>query len=175
MMSLLRTIRPLEQAIAQSRVGRTYQSFTTVVLTWLVRAGAGPWPDRRRHALGEPEVLCLLHIALSMSKTRRSWFTSQSNKALVTVPFASKVVCRRPKPEFRAQHERPGFLRLATTLNNLWDSLVEEPMAQLHGCATQFRIYSVQHNARARGHKRGEEGSFLSTPRPRSTTIRCPR
>jgi hypothetical protein len=26
------------------------------------------------------------------------------------VPFAQKAVCRRPKPEFRAEDERPGFL-----------------------------------------------------------------
>jgi hypothetical protein len=58
-MSPLRTIRPLEQAIARSRVGRTSQPFTTVVLTDLVRAGAGTWPDRRRHALGEQGLLCL--------------------------------------------------------------------------------------------------------------------
>jgi hypothetical protein len=50
------------------------------------------------------------HMALSQLKTRRPWFISRSNKALATVPFLSKVVCRRPKPEFRAEHERPGFL-----------------------------------------------------------------
>lgn len=42
-------------ALARSRVGRTSQPFTMVALTVLVRAGAGPWPDRRCHALGESE------------------------------------------------------------------------------------------------------------------------
>jgi len=40
-MSLLRTIRPLEQATIRSRVGRTSQPFTTAAFTMLVRAGAG--------------------------------------------------------------------------------------------------------------------------------------
>ena len=35
------------------------------------------------------------------------------------------------KPPFRAQYERPGF----PTANDLWAALVDEPMAQLHGCA----------------------------------------
>ena len=56
-MSLLRTIRPLEQATIRSRVGRTSQPFTTVAFTALVRAGAGSRPYRRRHALGESELL----------------------------------------------------------------------------------------------------------------------
>ena len=98
-MSLLRTIRTLERAIAQSRVGWTSQPFMMVVLTSLIRGGAGPLPDRRRHALGESRLLCLLHIALSLSNPRHSWFTSQSNKALATAPFGSKVICRRPKSE----------------------------------------------------------------------------
>jgi hypothetical protein len=50
------------------------------------------------------------HMALSQLKRRRPWFISRSNKALATLPFLSKVVCRRPKPEFHAEHERPGFL-----------------------------------------------------------------
>jgi hypothetical protein len=98
-MSLLRATRPLERAIAQSRVGWTSQPFMTVVLTSLIRSGAGPWPDRRRHALGESGLRCLLHITLSSSNTRRPRFTSQSNEALATAPFVSKAICRRPKPE----------------------------------------------------------------------------
>jgi hypothetical protein len=95
-MSLLRTIWPLERAIARSRVGWTSQPFRMVVLTSLVCGGAGPLPDRRRHALVETGFLCLPHISLS-SYTRQPWFTGQSNKALTTAPFA-KVICRRPKP-----------------------------------------------------------------------------
>ena len=48
-------------ALARSRVGRTSQAFTTVALTALVRADAGPWPDRRRHALGESECCICSH------------------------------------------------------------------------------------------------------------------
>jgi hypothetical protein len=98
-MSLLRMIRPLERAIAQSRVGWTSQPFMMVVLTSLIRGGAGPLPDRRRHALGESGLLCLLYMTLSSSNARRPWFTNRSNKALATAPFVPKVICRRPKPE----------------------------------------------------------------------------
>jgi len=97
-MSLLRTIRTLEGASAPSRVGWTSQPFTAAILTKLIRGGSGSVPDRRRHALGESGLLCSIHIALSSSNPRRSWFTSQSSKALATAPFASKVICRRPKP-----------------------------------------------------------------------------
>ena len=64
-MSLLRTIWPLERAIAQSRVGWTSQPFMMVVLTSLIRGGTGPLPDRRRHALGESGLQCSIQIALS--------------------------------------------------------------------------------------------------------------
>jgi len=140
--SLLRTIRPLEQAIAfapaWSRVGRTSQPFATVALTSLVRADAGLWPDRRLHALGERELLCLL-IALSFLKKRRPWFISLSNKALATVPSPSGMVGHFLKPQFRAQHERPGFLTARNhVIRPLGLALVDEPMAQLHGCASHF-------------------------------------
>jgi hypothetical protein len=42
-------------ALAPSRVGRASQPCTMAALTYLARAGAGLWPDRRRHALGEWE------------------------------------------------------------------------------------------------------------------------
>ena len=42
-------------ALAHSRVGRASQPFTMAALTYLARAGAGLWPDRCRHALGESE------------------------------------------------------------------------------------------------------------------------
>jgi hypothetical protein len=97
-MSLGRTIRSLEQAIAQSRVGWTSQPFMAVVLTEF-SGGAGPLPDQQHHALGESGLLSLFYIARSSSKTRRPQFTSQSNKSLAKAPFASNVICRRPKPE----------------------------------------------------------------------------
>jgi hypothetical protein len=68
-MSLQPTSRPLEQATIPSRVGRTSQPFTTAAFTVFVRAGAGPSPDRRRHALGESDGS--LHIVGSLEKTRR--------------------------------------------------------------------------------------------------------
>ena len=49
------------------------------------------------------------HIARSFLKRRCPWFISPSNKALATVPFPSGMVGRFLKPQFRAQHERPGF------------------------------------------------------------------
>ena len=94
-MSLLRTIRPLEQATIRSRVGRISQPFTTAAFTVLVRAGAGSRPYRRRHALGESD--CSLHIARSYDKTRCPWFLSPSNKALATAPFPSGMVGRFPE------------------------------------------------------------------------------
>ena len=107
MMSLLRTIRPLEQATIRSRVGRTSQPFTAAAFTVLVRAGAGSRPYRRRHALGESD--CSLHIAGSFEKTHCPRFLSPSNKAPATAPFPSEMVARFLKPQFRAQAERPGF------------------------------------------------------------------
>src|SRR5690242_11100394 len=53
--------RPL--ALARSWVRRISRPFTTVVLMHLVRAGAGPWPDRPRRALGEPRC-CGSHRSL---------------------------------------------------------------------------------------------------------------
>ena len=50
------------------------------------------------------------HMALSWFKRRRPWFINWSNNALATVPFPSGMVGRFLKPQFRAQHERPGFL-----------------------------------------------------------------
>src|SRR5208337_762150 len=106
-MSLLRTIRPFEQATIRSRVGRTSQPFTAAAFTVLVRAGAGSRPYRRRHALGESD--CSLHIAGSFEKTHCPRFLSPSNKAPATAPFPSEMVARFLKPQFCAQVERPGF------------------------------------------------------------------
>ena len=50
------------------------------------------------------------HMALSWFKRRRPWFINWSNNALATVSFPSGMVGRFLKPQFRAQHERPGFL-----------------------------------------------------------------
>jgi hypothetical protein len=42
-----------------------------------------------------------------------------------------------PKPQFRHRHERPGFPTANGQISNeLKAALVDEPMAQLHGCAT---------------------------------------
>ncbi len=45
------------------------------------------------------------------------------------------------KPQFRAQHERLGFLTARNHVRRpLGLALVDQPMAQLHGCASHFRI-----------------------------------
>ncbi len=136
-MSPLRTIRPLEQATFRSRVGRTSQPFTTAAFTVLVRAGAGSRPFRRRHALGESD--CSLHIARSFEKTRCPRFLSPSNKALATAPFPSGMVARFPEaPNFVLKPKGRAFRRLRTMFNDVWAALVDEPMSQLHGCATRL-------------------------------------
>jgi len=90
------------------------------------------------HALGESELLCLL-IAISFLKKRRPWFISWSNKALATVPSLSGMVGHLLKPQFRAQHERSGFLTARNHVRRpLGLALVDQPMAQLHGCAWHF-------------------------------------
>jgi len=105
-------------------------------------------------ALGESETLNLLHIARSFSETRCPWFLSPSNRALATAPFPSGMVGRFLKPKTRAQHERLGFLTANDHVERpLGLALGDEKMARLHGCATQLRSDSGQHNARERGHK----------------------
>ena len=79
------------------------------------------------------------HIALSFFKTRRPWFIGWSNKALATAPFPLGMVGRSLKPQFRAQHERPGFLTASDHVERpLGLALVDEPRARLHGCARQI-------------------------------------
>src|SRR4029077_19681231 len=46
------------------------------------------------HALGESEMLDLLHIARSFAETRCPWLLSPPNKALATAPFPSGMVGR---------------------------------------------------------------------------------
>ena len=106
-MSLLRTIRPFEQATIRSRVGRTSQPFTTAAFTVLVRAGAGSRPFRRRHALGESD--CSLHIARSFEKTRCPRFLNPSNKALATAPFPSGMVARFPEAPISCSSRKAGL------------------------------------------------------------------
>ena len=84
-------------------------------------------------------------------------FTSRSNKALATAPFAN-VVRRRPKPECVHSTSGRDSQRLPTTLNSLQASCVDRSVAQHHGCATQLQNHLVQHIARARRHKRAGRG-----------------
>jgi len=121
-----------------SRVGWTSLPTTSIQLT----SQGTPDLDVGRavtgHALGESELLCLL-IVLSLLKGRRTWFISGSNKALATAPFPSGMVGRFLKPQIRAQHERPGFVTAYDHVKRpLGLALVDEPMAQLHGCASHF-------------------------------------
>jgi len=106
-MSLLRTIRPLEQATIRSRVGRTSQPFTTAAFTVFVRADAASRPYRRRHALGESD--CSLHIARSFEKTHCPRFLSPSNKALATAPFPSEMVDRFPEAPISCSSRKDGL------------------------------------------------------------------
>ena len=43
---------------------------------------------------------------------------------------------RSPNPVINTKDE--AFRRQTTMSNGLWAALVDEPMAQLHGCATRF-------------------------------------
>src|SRR5208337_481093 len=88
---------------------------------------------------GRAAIAVFAHIALSLIQGRRPWFISWSNNALATVPSLSGMVGHFLKPQFRAQHERPGFLTARNHVRRpLGLALVDEPMAQLHGCASHF-------------------------------------
>jgi hypothetical protein len=89
------------------------------------------------HVLGESEMLDSLHIAHSFAKTRCPWFLSPSNKTLATVPFPSGMVGRFPEAPISCSTRKAGLSDGSRPYrNNLWAALVDEPMAQLHGCAT---------------------------------------
>jgi hypothetical protein len=155
-LSLLRTIRPLERASAQSRVGWTSQPLMMVVLTSLIRGGAGPLPDRRRHALGESGLLCLLHITLSSSTT-----PGRGSPANRTRPWPrrrlSEVICRRPKAKVCDRHKLSGFLTAcdhAEQRPGLACSRASGPTSRERNTTPS---HSVQHIARTRGHKRLSE------------------
>ena len=78
----------------------------------------------------------VLHFTRSSLTRRRPWFLSPSNKALATVPFP--VRDGRPfsrSPNFVLNTKGRAFRRQTTISNDLWAALVDEPMAQLHGCA----------------------------------------
>jgi len=59
---------------------------------------------------GQAAIAVYAHMALSFSKRRRTWFISQSDEALATVPFPSGMVGRFLKPQIRAEHEWPGVV-----------------------------------------------------------------
>ena len=162
-MSLLRTIRPLEQATIRSRVGRTSQSFTTAAFTVLVRAGAGSRPYRRRHALGESD--CSLHIARSFEKSRCPWLLSPSNKALATAPFPSGMVGRFPEAPISRSTRKAGLTdgqqphrttqqHDATVQNppQFDPELIEvtDPAHPLYG--RRFQVMSISHPPQHPGH-----------------------
>jgi hypothetical protein len=72
------------------------------------------------------------------------------------------LICRRPKPERVLNTNGRDSKRHVITLNRFRASLVDKPVAQHHGSATQIQSYSVQHIACVRGHKRAERGSRRS-------------
>src|SRR6476659_4903347 len=83
------------------------------------------------------EMLESPHIARSFTKTRCPWFLSSSNKTLSTAPFPfrdDRPFSRSPNSVINTKGR--AFRRQTTILNDLWAALVDEPMAQLHGCAT---------------------------------------
>jgi hypothetical protein len=45
-----------------------------------------------------------------LSKGRRTWFISASNKTLATVPFPAGMIGRSLRPQIRVQHERSGVV-----------------------------------------------------------------
>ena len=106
-MSLVWTIRPLEQATTRSRVGWASRSFTTAAFTVLVRAGAGSRPNRRRHALGASDVS--LHIALSFENTRCLRSLSPSNETVATSPYSSEMVARFPEAPISFSTRKAGL------------------------------------------------------------------
>ena len=80
----------------------------------------------------------MLHIARSFERTRCPRFLSPSNKALATASFPSGMVDRFPEaPNFVLKPKGRAFRRLRTMFNDVWAALVDEPMSQLHGCATR--------------------------------------
>ena len=109
-------------------------------------ASAGPWPEQRRHALGESECSVCSHSSPCFRAP--TWFISGSNKALATVPFPSGMVGRVLKPQLRAQHEWPGLVTACDHVKRpLGLAFVDEPMAQLHGCEGKGGPPYIKHNA----------------------------
>jgi hypothetical protein len=87
--------------------------------------------------LGESEVLGLFRIARSFAETRCPWLKSPPNKALATAPFPSEMVGRFPEAPISRSTRNAGLSDGKRPLSNdLWAALVDEPMAQLQGCAT---------------------------------------
>ena len=142
MVSLRPTIRPLEPAIARWRsLGQGWaehpnHSQRLLSLRWYARVPARGRSDVVTRWASRNVLYA--HIALSLFQGRRTWFISGSNKALATVPFPSGMVGRFLKPQLRAQHEWPGLVTACDHVKRpLGLAFVDEPMAQLHGCARQ--------------------------------------
>jgi hypothetical protein len=73
-------------------------------------------------------LLCLDALPLVPQPIQRPWPQSRSLRGWSAV---------FPKPQFRGRHERPGFPTANDQISNdLKAALVDELMAQLHGCAT---------------------------------------
>jgi len=140
--SLRPTIRPLEPAIARWRslgqgwARRPSRSRRLLSLRWFARVPARGRIGAVTRCASRNAVFA--HIGSLLVERRRTWFISRSNKALTTVPFPSGMVGRFLKPQLRAQHERPGLVTACDHVKRpLGRVFVEEPMAQLHGCARQ--------------------------------------
>ena len=98
-----------------------------------------------------PDVDALCLVTRWTSRTVSTCFTSLAPLSGRAAPGSSTHLTRPwpqrrsrrgwsavfPKPQFRGRHERAGFPTANDQISNdLKTALVDEPMAQLHGCAT---------------------------------------
>ena len=93
--------RPLEPLCTMARLAQGWAGHPCHTRRMRLTSTGTPAPDvdalSLGHALGESEMLNLLHIARSFAKTRCPWFLSPSNKTLATAPFPSGMVGRFPE------------------------------------------------------------------------------
>jgi len=119
-------------ALAESRVGRTSQPITTVAVTSLVRAWAGPQPDRRRHALGEGVWLVVSHSFLRIREAPLVVHQPiDRGPGYSAVPVGDGRPLREAATSCWARRTRLGDgMRPCATITE--PRLVDCPMVQLH-------------------------------------------
>ena len=161
MVSLRRTIRPLEPAIAglrslgQGWAGHPSRSRRLLSLRSFARVPArGRIGDVTRWA--SRNTVCA-PIALSLLKRRRPWFISPSNKALATVPLPSGMVGRFLKPASScSKHEWPGLVTACDHVKRpLGLRLLTSRWPNSTGAPGKGGPPHIEHNACKRWHKQG--------------------